>query len=220
MKTANKKNQKNNSARKTNTKVSTTVNIPVTRRSKLASAKKSPIKNSKKKLAKQINSSKKKVLSIKKQKKEDSVIDLIADNIKSNNINTCCNLCKKPMEIKPDELSWKTLCPSCFLKVRGKVLKCDACKVEFLSMNERLDGNYCYDCTLGMSEGVKYSCQTCKKSFYKYPNSKLLKSHCYDCYLKQTGIEKKCASCDSKIFVKKEDSSWKKKCYTCYIHNN
>ncbi len=138
---------------------------------------------------------------------------------KSEEITTIhCNLCKKPVDIKKSEQDWKTLCVSCFLKVKGKIVKCYACNIEFLTIGEKKD-NFCYDCSLGINQGIKSSCVSCEKIFYTSPKIKFPKSHCYDCYLKENGVEKKCTTCKTTIYVKQDTSSWKKKCYSCYIHN-
>ena len=162
-----------------------------------------------------LKSEKKEVLSKPKVEKEQVSSTVIQDSITIH-----CNLCKKPVEIKKSEQDWKTLCVSCFLKVRGKIVKCSACDIEFLTIGEKKEQNFCYDCTLGIKHGVKSTCIDCKKRFYTSQNTKFQKTHCYDCYLKQTGVESECVTCKTKIYVKPENTSWKKKCYNCYIHNN
>lgn len=47
-------------------------------------------------------------------------------------VKMTCNLCKKPEEVKKEDAGWKTLCAPCFMKVRGKLTRCAACKIEFL----------------------------------------------------------------------------------------
>lgn len=96
-------------------------------------------------------------------------------------------------------------CVSCFLKVRGDIVKCNASSHEFLSLIKSKDyDNYCYDCSLGIKEGIKKNCGKCKKVFYTSTKSYINKTFCYDCYLIETGKETKCTTCSKLIFVKAE----------------
>lgn len=160
------------------------------------------------------NTKKQKV--VKSTKKNTRTISFLENGM----VKMTCNLCKRPEEIKKEDAGWKTLCAPCFLKVRGKLTRCAACKIEFYTLSNPNSACYCYDCTLGMSNGVKSNCTKCKKTFYVSKQSKFSKNTCYDCYLKSTGKESKCTSCSTKIWVKPEDLKWKTKCYNCYIHNN
>lgn len=158
-----------------------------------------------------------KVNKVNKNKKNSRTLSILENGM----VKMTCNLCKKPEEVKKEDAGWKTLCAPCFMKVRGKLTRCAACKIEFFTLSDPNSACYCYDCSLGMSNGgAKHNCSKCKKIFYVSKNSKATKNTCYDCYLKATGKESKCTSCTTKIWVKPEDLKWKTKCYNCYIHNN
>ena len=164
-----------------------------------------------------VNSKVNKVNKVNQNKKNSRTLSILENGM----VKMTCNLCKKPEEVKKEDAGWKTLCAPCFMKVRGKLTRCAACKIEFFTLSDPNSACYCYDCSLGMSNGgAKHNCAKCKKIFYVSKNSKSTKNTCYDCYLKATGKESKCTSCTTKIWVKPEDLKWKTKCYNCYIHNN
>lgn len=214
-------------ATKSSKKETSVKNTKTTLRAKKQVAKKaSPIKKAKS-VSKVVQAPKGKGKSLAKStntksslKKNSSIASI--DDYKSNpdcEQTIHCNLCKKPFEIKASEKSWRMLCTACFLKVKGKLSKCDNCNIEFLALPGR-ENNTCYDCNIGLHEGIKHNCVKCKKSFFTKKNATQKKSKCYECYLKEVGVETKCTTCSAVIHVKPEDMSWKKKCYSCFIHNN
>lgn len=204
-----------------NKKVTTIRSTKQSAKKKVITPKKtSPVKNVKSaKITKEVKKLNKSAA--KKNLTKTASIASIDDNKSKGEESLCthCNLCKKPFEIKVSEKSWRMLCPSCFLKVKGKIAKCSICYIEFLALPGK-EEKVCYDCNIGIHEGIKKNCVSCKKSFFTKKKCTLQKNKCYECYLKETGTKTKCTTCKADIYVKPEDMSWKKKCYTCYIHNN
>ena len=120
-----------------------------------------------------------------------------------------CKLCKKPFgELE----SWKKLCLFCYWKIYGEIVKCSACKIEFLNPKKTgEEDHFCYSCKLATEGADKHKCKDCSKTFYQSKISKINKPFCYDCYLKRVGIKIQCKSCNKEIHVKKEDLEWKNK---------
>lgn len=130
-----------------------------------------------------------------------------------------CRECKRPIELTKREANWKDLCMSCFIKSKGRVVNCSACKFEFLTLDEKSSELFCYDCTVAIHGGLKKTCSDCNKSFYQSRNSSIQKTLCYPCYLKNTSQKSNCITCGNNFFIKDENKEWKKKCYKCYIHD-